>query len=74
MRIGWWRYRGLSASSLILFVAPLRRHIRKPPLDEEEAKKQLLQEIPHVWLWSDSFFFLDKKKGDPKDHSLLLVG
>jgi len=43
-------------------------------MDEDEARKSLVQELPHVWLWSDPFFFLDKKKGDSKDHSLLLVG
>jgi len=35
-------------------------------------KTRKADSIPNVWVWSDPFFFLEKKRGDFKDHALLL--
>jgi hypothetical protein len=46
----------------------------------ETVKKQTLKpDVASIggdepWVWCDPFFFLEKRKGDVKDHALLLVG
>jgi len=47
----------------------LDRHAVKPDPDDDV----LAQLPPNVWVWADPYLFLEKKRGDVKDHAILLV-
>jgi C2 domain len=52
-------------------------HLRKPVEEEDEyaldpEAADLRRMFKNVWVWSDPYFFLEKGRGDARDHSILL--
>jgi len=64
-----------SESALLYYVYSIELVLRKASgnyLQAKERQKQLEADAPGLRIWSDPWYFLDKRRGDHRDHAILL--
>lgn len=56
----------------LLYFVTCIEHIKRPADDDDLQINALRRKFPHLWVWADPYYLLEKRKGDVKDHAVLL--